>query len=730
MREVNFKKIGFENFCCYTDLFELEIQNNRLILIHGPNGVGKTTIFDSIPYSLYGITSKGLKGQSVINDRVGKNCHTYVEFSIDNDNYRVDRYSGHSKMGDTAILNRNDVPYKKGHQEVVAEIEKILIPKKLFMNTLLFGQKVKTFFTELKDTEQKEIFRKILRLDDYVNYNKKCSEFLINIEKELGEIDNQISAKNFIVNDLKNQVVLLNKEKEDFEKTKENKVKEYTEKHQELEKNLISINDKLEKLEEDKINIKLELVNNKLSTHTQQLKELDSEFDTIVDQIKIKLQNKQYEITGIINDQKTKLTEEYNNSLSKLNEWSHTLESNKNLDKAFFEREVALITNTIKFNESTIKNIENEKRKFFDNIFNKEISICPTCHQEINKHSKEQLNEYIELLRKQIKTLEDDNEEKYSKIKNLKYEWEIKSKSLDVQSSQTKNKIDNLKSKFKKDIDEINFKLKNSIQELQKMASDAINNKTSDIQNRKQELIEKIKEIELDKNELNQVLNQIQKLKNLIVSINSEINKYSELINLKTLEKYDLSRLKLCCKNIHETNSEIENLKIKIIELKKKHDILLFWKEAFSKSGMESMLIDESIPFMNERVAQYLNEISFGRYTLTFDTLKKLKNNEYCDKINLNVLDSVTLSDSREKFSAGQVRVLDIAIILTLCDLQSNIQDIKFNLLLFDEIFDALDDENIFRVSKVLKNLTRNKCVFLISHRHIDQIEVDDEMRL
>jgi DNA repair exonuclease SbcCD ATPase subunit len=729
MKNINFRKLGFENFCCYEELFELEIQNNKLILISGQNGSGKTSIFDSIIYTLYGVTSKGLKGKDVINNRIGKNCHTYVEFSINDDNYRVDRYSGHSKMGDTVILNRNDVPYKKGHQEVVAEIERILLPKKIFTNVLFFGQKVKTFFTELKDTEQKEIFRKILKLDIYVNYNKKCSDLISIVEKELSDIDNQISAKNFIISDLKNQVVLLNKEKEDFEKTKENKIKEYTEKRQELEKNLIYTNTQLEKLEEYKTNIKLELVNSKLSTHNQQLKEIDSEFDIIVDQIKIKLQNKQYEITSINNDKKTKLTEEYNTRLTCLNESVSTYESNQKLDKAFLEHEISLINNTIQFNKITIKNLEDEKLKFFDTISSTKISVCPTCHQEIDDDVRLKLNEYVESISNKIKVFENENDNYYDKIKYWKNEYEIKIKELNNQLSKTKKDINDLKSKFKKDTDDMNLKLKNSIQELQKMANEVISNKTSDIKNKKQELVDKIKEIESEKNELNKILTQVKKLKDLITSINSEINKYSELINLKTLEKYDLSRLKSCCGKIRDTHNEVENLKIKIIELKKKHDILLFWKEAFSKSGMESMLIDQSIPYMNMRVSQYLNEISNNRYNLTFDTLKKLKNGEYSDKIDLHVLDSVTLSDSREKFSSGQIRVLDVAIILTLCDLQSNIQDIKFNIMMFDEIMDSLDNDNIEMVSKVLKNLTKNKSIFLISHRTLD-IEFDEELKL
>jgi len=134
---------------------------------------------------------------------------------------------------------------------------------------------------------------------------------------------------------------------------------------------------------------------------------------------------------------------------------------------------------------------------------------------------------------------------------------------------------------------------------------------------------------------------------------------------------------------------------------------------------------------MNNRVKEYLDEISFGRYVLTFDTVKRLgSKDEFRDKISINVLDSESLSDSKEKFSGGQNRILDIAIILTMCDLQSVIQDVSFNVLLMDEIFDSLDNDNTIHVAKLLRKLTKNKSIYIITHQHIDQIDCDEEIHL
>jgi len=48
------------------------------------------------------------------------------------------------------------------------------------------------------------------------------------------------------------------------------------------------------------------------------------------------------------------------------------------------------------------------------------------------------------------------------------------------------------------------------------------------------------------------------------------------------------------------------------------------------------------------------------------------------------------------------------------------------NILLFDEIFDALDEQNIQYVSKVLSKLKIGKSIYIISHQHQDHLEADN----
>jgi len=133
---------------------------------------------------------------------------------------------------------------------------------------------------------------------------------------------------------------------------------------------------------------------------------------------------------------------------------------------------------------------------------------------------------------------------------------------------------------------------------------------------------------------------------------------------------------------------------------------------------------------MNETVAKYLDKLTNGRYVVSFDTLAETKSGEFRDKISVNVLDTFTQADKRVQLSGGQTRIIDIATILTLGELQSRIQDMNVNILIFDEIFDSLDEENIGFVSKVLTQLKTGRSIYVISHTQVDQLEADEVIEL
>lgn len=75
--------LELEAFGAFAELQKIKFdvfEQNRLFLIHGPTGSGKTTIFDAMCFALYGETTGNRKGSNMRSDHVGKDQPTRISF--------------------------------------------------------------------------------------------------------------------------------------------------------------------------------------------------------------------------------------------------------------------------------------------------------------------------------------------------------------------------------------------------------------------------------------------------------------------------------------------------------------------------------------------------------------------------------------------------------------------------------------------------------------------------
>ena len=725
MKNVDFLKCGCTNFCGFDSTIEYEFKNDKLLLISGPNGVGKTTIFDTVPFSLYGMTSKGLRADDVVNNKVGKDCHTYTEFILNDVPYRVDRYVKHSKFGDTALLSKDKKVYKKGHREVIAEIEKLLVPQKLFMNTFFFGQKIKTFFTDLIDSEQKEIFRKVLQLDDYVLYQDETSKRLKKLKEDIVNLQNEISVTIELVKSGNEEIVQLELERKQF----------YDKKKEELE-NLnyllnkardevrdLEVGDEPDKdwesvLSEGKV---------KYESTMNQISEKKTLRETSLKEAKSKSELKKSQFSKSLSDQKSEISKRKHEELQKVNQ--EKFDKVSGLEKNISELDSDILIFNSDIESSNLKEVSlNREINKISSGLDKDITICFACQQEVGADK-------IKHLKHMLQSKKDDQDQLKKNIVELK-------KNLQ-ETKLERGKLTELyelnKNKFSDILKEIETRFEKEGATLQHRFEDAVNKVTAG-------LMQLINQIELDYTNVENILNEdIKHLKgeikriediikhkkylvDLVTKLKQSIASYESLIKKTEDSVFDLTRLTNTKTKVLALSTKFESMKNNLESKEELETVLDFWKEAYSMRGIPSMLIDEAIPTMNKIIKQYLEQMG-GRYLVSFDTLSSTKDGEFRDKISVHVLDTVTRSNNRKAFSGGQTRLVDLATIFTLSDLQSRIQDMKVNIMLLDEVFDSLDELNITYVSKILRTIIKGRSINVISHRNIDNIECDEHYK-
>ena len=728
MRQVNFLEVGMENYGLYIDPMVLPFNNDTLTLMVGPNGIGKTMALEALTFTLYGMTSKGQRGDDVVNNVVGKDCHTWVKFKLNDDNYRVDRYHKYTKLGNTVILNKNKVDIKKGSKEVIPEIERLIAPRKLFTNTLMFGQKVKDFFTDLVDSDKKEIFRMILALDIYQILYKITDEKIKTAKELMEELGTKIKVNTGLLIDANEQLKLLEKQKQEFliEQTKQ--IQEIKAKIEDNERIKATWEETLKPLREsnsdvDEAKTKLQTLNNSLESLSKNRENISKDLEN-QKALKIAEVETQASIT-------TRVFIDSFHSAKEEADAVHTNSAQEISDSIMkIEKDKSTIKSEISGLASSILMAKRSKDKFEESL-NLEDPICPTCFQFMDEECKENLQDQIGELATEIKKYEeaikkhDINLEKLEKnivslntnltnVVNKDHRIEIEHLTK-IKDNNTKNVNDRVAAAMQK----IELLVIEKEKEIEKQTKSDFAEIQKEVQNLEQELQKR-----------EQVVESIRKAEDTIKNLENQ-QKYNDKL-LKDAEKieFDKSQIDSQINRQITLENEIKDYDAQLQVLNRRLIILEFWKKAYSPTGIPSILIDEAIPFMNERIAEYLEKLTNGRYIVSFDTLAATKSGEFRDKINVNVIDTLTRANSRIQLSGGQTRIVDIATILTLRDLQSNIQDVNFNILIFDEIFDSLDEENIGFVSKVLTQLKIGKSIYLISHRHEDQLETDETLEL
>ena len=729
MRNIEFQEVGMENYGPYIDPLILEFTNDTLTLVTGPNGVGKTMALDAILFTLYGITSRGMRGDDVVNNTIGRNCKTWVKFMSDQTQYIVTRYHKYTKLGNTVILNVGGVDTKKGHKEVLPEIERILTPRKTFTNTLMFGQKVKDFFTDLTDSDKKEIFRQILNLIKYVKYHAEASNKLKRVIEDFSKLHINEEVKDNLLRDTQGQIKILETQQAEFENQLQEKLKEIEAK---ISKNLmlkLSWEQKLEKqlLIEvpDTIDIVKE-ISDVEAKRNQLSKTEESKCQNLSHQKELKIQDLRNQEQLEIN----KLSKETQEAKDELQKQETALKDQLVEFMNFKQEQKHELENIIIKLESDASHHGAEADKLYRNVIEADTATCPTCDTELNNKKILEIRSKIETYHDAIESANEESAKLEVKMKTLRDHLSEKAEEINAQRDKVRTKIQLLDANYKKRSLEFHIRLQDATDKVQQSFTIGMDALRLGFVDDRMKL-----DLELQKlNDVKEVIDQNQKvvdeIQDVLKNLKNEREKLQVQYDLESEREYDQTQL------ITYKRQEVD-LQTQILELINQRQLLIkqkdkyeFWKEAYSPSGIPSMLIDEAIPFMNKKIAEYLDKLTNGRYIVSFDTLAATKAGEFRDKISVNVLDTFTRANSRVQLSGGQTRIIDIATILTLGDLQSNIQNMKINILVFDEIFDSLDDENIMQVSKVLNKLKIGKSIYLISHRHEDQLEADEVLAM
>lgn len=164
--------------------------------------------------------------------------------------------------------------------------------------------------------------------------------------------------------------------------------------------------------------------------------------------------------------------------------------------------------------------------------------------------------------------------------------------------------------------------------------------------------------------------------------------------------------------NIQSCNDDME-------DAKKKLAIAEGVVQVYSNTGVRAHILDTVTPFLNERTALYLGQLSDGNIEAIWNTLSTTAKGELREKFNIDVT-SKTGGKSYKGLSGGEKRKVRLATNMALQDLVASRASKPLDLYIGDEIDHALDVSGLERLMALLEEKAKSQgTVLVISHNEL-----------
>ena len=586
-------KIKISAFGPYKNCIDIDFEKlgeSGIFLITGDTGAGKTTIFDSISFALFGeVSGSNRPVPSVRSDFADNDTETFVEleFTHKNKKYKIRRnpaYERTKKRGEGTTKTSADASLEyddkviSGTKNVDIKIEEILgINSKQFkqISMLAQGEFLKILFAESKD--RTEIFRRIFDTDIYNQIAKRLADKTRIAKAELEQLKDYfaINSSNIVwkdgiqsvqpkdVNELFIQEILekLQQEikinSEQFEKCQE-QISKQSDENSKMEKEITAQKDKNDKIDRCQ----------KLQEEQKVLQEKQED----IKQKEILIQKSQEIINKILpkEDKKKELEKEISQKQKVLQDISEKIELGKKKEEKF--KQILELIEIIKVQFQKYSELKDGKTELEDKIKKLQVIIKEQENKKIASENAQKLEAEWEKLSTEV--LEKEKEffreqagilaEKLKENEPCPVCGSLHHPNLAIKSTSvlTKEELDNLKEKEEKS---------------RKILTDATN-KVTEINSKIETLIKEFGEkpdVELYNKKYAEISEKLEKAYN-------QLNDNYKKIMLKDIViesfEYDIFKEKITNK-ISKEREEFLKLQTQQEENKKQIDELLQKKE-------------------------------------------------------------------------------------------------------------------------------------------------------
>lgn len=661
---MRFLHLSVQNFLSIRSV-ELDLDGRGLVLIQGinedsealnNNGSGKSSIIEALIYAVYGKTIRGTRGDALVNRSAGRNLHVFLDLEDDDGtSYRIARYRKHQVNKNRSFVYRNGTDVTPSSESGVNDLIAQLLQADYLTFTSSVLYSAESFkFTSATDADIKHTFDLMLGLDVY----QRCLDIT---RSRIHDTQALIDSSQLQMNRLSDR-----------------------------------LSDAMDRLTSDTQN-----ESSYATRVAEQVADIRLKADSYYRQSQ-EQSDKSKAIALSISDTAATISR----LQGEIDSTRSSLERSEDIRRSIDEgrdsidtsrRSIRLIRRTIEDNDSLSSRYADTIKKRGADIVRAKASMeklettvgspCPTCGQPLTEES----------------------------ILPAKEEYQRNIDSYSSEIVETQGKIDALNEE--NDSNRLRIATEeSSISSMTDRISELTDEyaKTDDMRSHLQQLQVELQQAELEKGKAESQVDYLEKSAKSLASQGNDQMSTAKMLESQANPYTDaVSRDR---KEVDTTKSEISELDETLSSASDSLDILRFWERAYSNQGIKSLVLDDITPFLNRRANRYLTALTDGSIEVNFSTQTTLRNGQKRDKFAIEV----TNRDGGQEYTAnsgGERKRIDLAINLAMQDLVASRGTKKLNIAIFDEAFDALDQEGIERVVALLQSLSSEKSsIFVISH--------------
>lgn len=336
----------------------------------------------------------------------------------------------------------------------------------------------------------------------------------------------------------------------------------------------------------------------------------------------------------------------------------------------------------------------------------RELETLITSYKDLRKREKEFSNH----IREERKELRSDKKKLISKKKEIESKL---GKSVSPKIKSLKVEIKGVKDKYIKAQKVSNIPIREFIGNVYDMMISKQYNKASkallkvmdsfeDMDNYRlklDSLNEKLKKLEIEDVKYNKYLGDLRDIDDDLESVKEQLNKLKNE-KLKVLSPKYKADIESIRSRLRKVDEDYHNKELELVDYNWLID------DPLGNNGIKAYLFDSSLDFLNVELSKYAEILGF-RISFEIDLSSTRK--EFCTLIERDgrIIDY-------DELSGGEKQLVDISMAFAMNQALTISKGI--NIAFLDELFESLSSDNIELVIQLVREVYRDKTLFLISH--------------